>query len=121
MMAASRGRAAAGGAVPSTWVAHASVSWSRTHLEADAAEVAPALLEAFAEALGLDVPPPLHLAAHRWRFAKVETALGEPCLHDPGLGIGACGDWCVGPRVEAAFLSGLAMAERALAGRRADG
>lgn len=110
------GRAAAGGAVPSTWVAHASPSWSRDHLEADPAEVAPALLEAFAEALGLEVPPPVHLAAHRWRFARVEAALGEPCLYDPGLGIGACGDWCLGPRVEAAFLSGLAMAERLLAG-----
>ncbi|MEY3209703.1 MAG: hypothetical protein RIT28_184, partial [Pseudomonadota bacterium] len=30
---------------------------------------------------------------------------------------GACGDWCVGPRVEAAYLSGVAMAGRVL-GRR---
>jgi predicted NAD/FAD-dependent oxidoreductase len=26
--------------------------------------------------------------------------------------IGACGDWCLGSRIEAAFLSGNAMAER---------
>ncbi len=107
---------APGGEVPATWVAHASPAWSHAHLEEDPADIAPVLLAAFAEVLDLDVSPPVHLAAHRWRFAKVEAALGESCLYDPGLGIGACGDWCLGPRIEAAFLSGLAMAERVLAG-----
>jgi len=31
-------------------------------------------------------------------------------LFDPVAGIGACGDWCGGSRVEAAFLSGAAIA-----------
>ena len=26
--------------------------------------------------------------------------------------LGACGDWCEGPRVEAAFLSGIALAAK---------
>jgi predicted NAD/FAD-dependent oxidoreductase len=33
-------------------------------------------------------------------------------LFDPQLGIGACGDWCGGRRVEGAFLSGHALALR---------
>lgn len=112
------GRGGAAGAPPATWVAHASAAWSQEHLEDDAADVAPALLAAFAAALQLDLPPPVHLGLHRWRYAKVERALGEPCLYDPELGLGACGDWCLGPRLEAGFLSGVAMAERVLAGRR---
>jgi hypothetical protein len=110
------GRGDPEGAPPPTWVAHASGAWSQRHLEAGAEEVAPVLLAAFGDALGLDAPQPVHLAAHRWRYAKVEHALGEPCLYDRDLGIGACGDWCLGPRLEAAYLSGVAMAERVLAG-----
>ncbi len=40
--------------------------------------------------------------------------IDQPYLFDPDLAIGACGDWCGGPRVEGAFLSGLALAERIL-------
>ncbi|HYN39750.1 MAG TPA: NAD(P)-binding protein [Rhodospirillales bacterium] len=109
------GRGGEDSGAPTTWVAHASPAWSRTHLEEDPADIAPAMLAAFAEVIGLDLPPPVHLAAHRWRYARVETALDEPCLYDPRLGLGACGDWCLGPRIESAFLSGLAMAERVLA------
>lgn len=110
-----RGREGAGPPA-TTWVAHASPAWSREHLEDDGAAVAPVLLAAFADNLGIDVPPPVHLAAHRWRYARVERVLGEPCLYDGNLGIGACGDWCLGPRLEAAYLSGLALAERVMAG-----
>jgi len=44
----------------------------------------------------------------------VTRAVGEASLFDAGLGLAAAGDWCVGGRVEAAFLSGLAIAERIL-------
>lgn len=97
------------------WVAHASPSWSRRHLEDEPASVATALFRAFADAAGHALPAPAYLAAHRWRFARVETPLAEPCLYDPKVGLGACGDWCLGPRIEAAYRSGLAMAERVLA------
>ncbi len=38
--------------------------------------------------------------------------LGEDCLWDPTLALGACGDWCLAGRVEAALLSGAALAGR---------
>jgi predicted NAD/FAD-dependent oxidoreductase len=52
--------------------------------------------------------------ARRLRAAIASASIGEPCLFDRALGIGACGDWCLGGRVEAAFLSGRAIAGRLL-------
>lgn len=57
---------------------------------------------------------PSYAEAHRWRFAQVETALGRPCQYDPALRLGAAGDWCLGPRIEAAHDSGLALAQAIL-------
>lgn len=53
---------------------------------------------------------PIHRKVHRWRYALPKVALDEQCLWDPIAGIGACGDWCFSPRIEGAFLSGMAMA-----------
>jgi predicted NAD/FAD-dependent oxidoreductase len=92
------------------WVVHASVAWSRQHLEADSVEVAQLLLREFAVATDARLPAPVYAQAHRWRHAFVEEALGLPCLVDEEIAAGACGDWCIAPRVEAAFESGRALA-----------
>lgn len=94
------------------WVLHASHTWSRDHLEDDRDEVAARLLEALSHATGeKGLPTPEHLSAHRWRWAEPERPLPQRFLFDPELGLGACGDWCGEPRVEGAYLSGLALAE----------
>lgn len=95
-------------------VAHATPDWSRTHLERPPEEIAPVLLARLRELTGLAAAPN-HLAAHRWRYALVEQALGEPCLWDAEARLGFCGDGCLGPRVEAAFASGEALAARVVA------
>jgi len=94
--------------LPECWVAHASPDWSRAHLERAAGEVLPLLRDAFAAATGIGETPSVAVV-HRWRYARVEVALGQPCLSSPD-GLAVCGDWCLGPRVEAAFDSGLAAA-----------
>ena len=94
---------------PERFVAHASAEWSRTHIEDDEPDVRAALLD--------ELPPAAAALAHRWRYALVEQALGEPCLWDPRAGVGACGDWCIGGRVEAAWDSGRALAAAVLDGR----
>jgi predicted NAD/FAD-dependent oxidoreductase len=96
------------------WVVHASVAWSRQHLEDDAVAVAQLLLREFATATGTRLPAPVHAQAHRWRHAFVEQALGLPCIVDEEIAAGACGDWCIAPRVEAAFESGRALAHSLL-------
>lgn len=97
------------------WVAHAGPEWTRANLERRPEEVAPDLLALLADIAGA-LPPALHAAAHRWRYALVEAPLGAPCLVDRAARIGACGDWCLGPRAEHAWDSGTALAAALLAG-----
>ncbi len=93
-----------------TWVLHAAPDWSAEHLEAPPGAIAPALLSALAAATGRALPPPTYLAAHRWRFALPAEPLPERHLWDGDVLAGAAGDWCGGPRVEGAWLSGQALA-----------
>jgi predicted NAD/FAD-dependent oxidoreductase len=92
------------------WVVQAGPDWSRDHLERQPAEVATLLLAALERLHVAALPAPIFTAAHRWRFALVEAPLGAPCLWQRALGLGATGDWCIGPRAEAAVDSGAAMA-----------
>jgi len=96
-------------AVPECWIAHATPGWSRDHLEQPAGTVLAALQEAFAAATGITAAPS-YSAVQRWRYALADMPLGVPALWDAAAGLGVCGDWCLGARVEAAFLSGRALA-----------
>ena len=91
------------------WTVQASAAWSAKHLEDDGERVKAKLLKGFAEITGIRVTP-AHAVVHRWRFAQTQTALGQPFIWDAELGIGLCGDWCLGHRVEDAFVSGLELA-----------
>lgn len=93
------------------WVLHGSPEASRELLESPPEVVVARWVDAFAQATRLDVRP-VEAVAHRWRYALPSPALEETALFDAALGIGACGDWCGGPRVEGAFLSGVALARR---------
>ena len=95
---------------PSTWVIHASASWSEQHLDRNAEDVTATLLSEFERLLGRTIGKMPHLQAHRWRYAIPETSLDTDHLFDATAGVGACGDWCDGNRIEAAFLSGAALA-----------
>ena len=112
---AARNNAKPGRANEECWVIQASPEWSRAHLEDNAETVAAALLAELAEANGGPLPRQLGATAHRWRFARSGTA-GEEALWDAEQRIGVCGDWLIGPRVEAAYMSGLLLAE-AVGGR----
>lgn len=94
------------------WVLHGSPEWSRRHLEMERQEAAKRLFDAFCTAVGGVEIVPAYLDAHRWRFALPSEPLPEAYLFDPDLRLAACGDWCGGPRVEGAFLSGCAAADR---------
>lgn len=48
---------------------------------------------------------------HRWRYANVQRPAGKAYLLDRASQLAACGDWCIGGRVEAAYLSGAGLAD----------
>ena len=95
---------------PESWVVQAGPDWSRTHLEADPEWVAAALTRELATLLGSVLPPALAHCSHRWRFARCGVD-GSGAIWDRERRVGVCGDWLIGPRVEAAWLSGTALAE----------
>jgi renalase len=92
------------------WTVQASPAWSAEHLEDDDERVKAKMLKAFADITGIHATP-THAVVHRWRFAQTQKPLGRSFIYDADLGIGLCGDWCLGHRVEDAFLSGLELAQ----------
>jgi predicted NAD/FAD-dependent oxidoreductase len=98
-----------------SWVIHASPEWSTANLELEPERAADILIGEFRDALGATGAVPVYRTAHRWRFALPLDPLPEPFLLDIDRGLAACGDWCGGPRVEGAYLSGRAAAEAILA------
>lgn len=98
-------------AQPDCWVLHASPAWSMAHLEESPNAVTARLLASFWQAIGMPPRQPAFVAAHRWRYALPEKTLETRYLFDEELRLGVCGDWCGGPRVEGAYLSGLSLAE----------
>jgi predicted NAD/FAD-dependent oxidoreductase len=94
------------------WVLHGSPEWSDAHTDEQPDFVAETLLGSFFDVTGCGSSGPLSKLVHRWRYARAAQSLGVDYLYDSNVGIGVCGDWCRGDRVEDAFMSGLALGRR---------
>ncbi len=108
---AARNSAKPGRAGPEAWVVQMNAAWSTRWLESPPELVCEMLLAALAEAAGGSIAAPLAASAHRWRFA-LSSGTGDGALWNGEIGLGACGDWLLGPRVECAWHSGRMLAER---------
>ncbi len=108
-----------GRAADECWLLHAGEQWSADHLDADPDEIGRSMLAAMFSAAGIEPTEPVESRTRLWRHAFPVAPLCDGCLFDETLAVGACGDWCMGSRVEGAYLSGLAMAGRLL-GERSD-
>ena len=95
---------------PEAWVIQASAQWSAQHVEADQASVTAELIRMFELEIGERLPAVIAAQAHRWRFA-LSAGTGLGALLNANIGLGVCGDWLLGPRVECAWLSGQRLAE----------
>ncbi len=91
------------------WVLHATPLWSSVHVDDDPEVVGSFLMEAFHDLIPNGLPRAFHAVAHRWRYAAADPPLAVGAIHHAGLTL--CGDWCLGSRIEDAYLSGLIAAE----------
>ena len=98
-------------ALRDVWTLHASRAFSVAQLETEPTIVTTRLLESFA-AIGGNTPAVLATHAHRWRYARATLGDRQDAgyRHDAASGVGLAGDALVGPRVELAYLSGIAVA-----------
>jgi len=101
-------------AAVSTLVIHAAPDWSDDHAEADRDWVQSVMLDAASALCDRKLDQAPHIALHRWLYAYSNQGVGQNCLVDPDLGVVLAGDWCVGGRVEGAFVSGRAAADHIL-------
>lgn len=95
------------------WTVQASAAWSQEHLQDDKSRVEAKLLKAFSEVTGIRAEPS-HVDSQRWLYAQTLQPLGQSHLWNPKNGLGVAGDWCLGHRVENAFVSGLELALSAI-------
>jgi len=98
------------------WTVQGSAAWSDEHIDDDPERVRAKLLKGFCEVTGIRAEP-TYAEVYRWRWAKTRIPLGDSHLWDRRAEIGLCGDWCLGHRVEDAFVSGLELALKANSGR----
>ncbi|WJX80257.1 hypothetical protein P8452_63281 [Trifolium repens] len=80
---------------------------------ATATRVKECMLEGVETALGLSkgsLPKPFYTKLQLWGAALPTNTPGVPCIFDPFGRAGICGDWLLGSNIEAAVLSGIALA-----------
>lgn len=92
------------------WVLQATTAWSAVHVDDRPDEVGAFLMEAFEDLVRAGLPRAFYATVHLWRYATADPPLAVGAIHDPDARITLCGDWCLGSRIEDAYLSGIAAA-----------
>ena len=114
--------------VMDTWVLHSTVAWATANLNISEDAAIRNLIQEAERATNCAMAEPCVARAHRWLYSRPTESLKQNSLWDEMHRLGACGDWCGGPRVEGALKSGMALAgqvlgslhERTLANAAAD-
>lgn len=89
-----------------SWVLQSTPSWAEQHSGDTPAQVLDELSLAMEQITGLSLPPASHSEARYWPQARPAEQLKWGALAAPRLNLYVCGDWCMGGRVENAWLSG---------------
>ncbi len=94
------------------WIVHASPSWSQANFELSLSQIEQALSLRFSTLFNIFLPELKFFKLHKWRYALPPVKLNTTCIFDDDARVAYCGDWCLSGKVEGAFLSGLATAEK---------
>ena len=74
------------------WVAQSGEAFSRAYLEESPTQIAARMLPLLCDRLGGTADRVTHTATHRWRYARVTQALGQPFLRSPDATLYLGGD-----------------------------
>ena len=88
------------------WVLQSTASWAEQHVHSSPEQVVADLRQAMAEVMGLQLPASSSSQAHYWPQARPAEQMKWGALAATQLGLYVCGDWCLGGRIENAWLSG---------------
>jgi predicted NAD/FAD-dependent oxidoreductase len=97
-----------------TYVLHSTVAWAKENLELSKEQAIESLIEEAEKATGVAMPDRCIARSHRWLYSRPAVSLTQSSLWDDDRQLGACGDWCGGPRIEGALKSGMSLAGRVL-------
>jgi len=93
------------------FVTHARTDWADAMIDEETTAIRPRLAEGFTRLTGIDAGKADYATAHRWRYAHANAGFEDGFLLAPDAGLAACGDWCMGGGVEAAFTSATRLAD----------
>ena len=88
-----------------TLMVHSSEEYSEAHIDDDRETVMQHLMNETSNVIGHDVSIADYKTVHGWRYANNAKRENFHIFLDPDLKLAACGDWCLGGRVEGAFTS----------------
>ena len=89
-----------------TWLLQSTASWAEQHIHSNPEQVIAELSHAMAGVLGLQLPAPCSSQAQYWPHARPAEQVKWGALASTRLNLYVCGDWCLGGRIENAWLSG---------------
>ncbi len=86
--------------------------WAEQHVDDDKQEVMDRLIAEASNLTGHDLTKADHKVIHRWLYASTSRPGSELFFHDERNAVSSIGDWCIRGRVEAAFESATALADK---------
>lgn len=95
-----------------TLIIHSSEKYAKNHINHAHEEVMGHLVAETSRIIGYNLKNVDYKALHLWRYTNTHTRGSSKIFLDYDNKIGACGDWCVGGRVEGAFTSAYNLANK---------
>ena len=89
-----------------TLMVHSSEDYAEAHIDNERDQVMEHLISETSHIIGQDVSQANYKTIHGWRYTNnADKKQKSSIFIDQGLKLAACGDWCLGGRIEGAFMS----------------
>ena len=88
-----------------TLVAHSSNKYAQDHVDDNRLEVMRHLISVLSFVIGFNLNDADYQNIHGWRYANASQQHNKSVFLDNSLKLAACGDWCLGGRIEESYTS----------------